>query len=84
MKCFGVLVALLLVGCASGPTLEELEDAALVSGDWTAVEEREQALQRRGRHHRIDCSAGYVGVCIEHASTSRCQCVRAVSMGRFP
>lgn len=84
MKFVGILVVLLLVGCTSRPTLEELEDAALVSGDWTAVEERERALRRHGRHHRIDCSAGYVGMCIEHASTSKCQCVRAVSMGRFP
>ena len=44
----GIIVAALLIlgGCSGYQTLEQLEDEALVSGDWSAVEKREELIAR--------------------------------------
>ncbi|MCH7538407.1 MAG: hypothetical protein IID57_11200, partial [Proteobacteria bacterium] len=48
MKGTGILVLLLMLGgCAVVPTLEDLEDQALLTGDWSQVENRERTIARR-------------------------------------
>ena len=43
MKTIGtILVGFLLVACEPVPTLEELEDQANLTGDWSQVEKRER------------------------------------------
>jgi uncharacterized protein HemY len=41
----GLLLVLLLMGCSQPPTLDELEDEALRTGDWSEVIRREEKLQ---------------------------------------
>lgn len=48
------LVLALMAGCSSGPTLQELKDEAMITGDWTLVEKREKAIERR--RNRSSCS----------------------------
>ena len=76
MKGFLVIAAVLLVGCAPAKTLEELEFAALASGDWSAVEKREQNIERRKRQRSVSCGSDYVPVCTERARE------RSASAGR--
>jgi len=37
----------IVVGCAQRPTLDQLEDEALATGEWTAVERREEIIKKR-------------------------------------
>lgn len=74
MKGFLVIAAVLLVGCAPAKTLEELEFAALASGDWSAVEKREQNIERRKRQRSVSCGSEYVPVCTERARGTVCKC----------
>jgi hypothetical protein len=44
---FIIFVALAIsVGCASRPSLEALEDEAIHTGDWMAVEQREEIVKK--------------------------------------
>ncbi|MGB5335554.1 MAG: hypothetical protein WBN07_08045 [Woeseiaceae bacterium] len=74
MKGLVVIAAALLVGCAPTKTLEELEFAALASGDWSAVEKREQNIERRKRERSVSCGSDSVPVCNERARGLVCKC----------
>lgn len=82
MKVLGMLGFCILVGCTGWQTLEELENQATISGDWTEVEKRELSLQRRLKELGAKCPMGLTHVCIEDGSSVSCQCVRPVSSGR--
>lgn len=74
MKGLLVFIAVLMVGCAEYQTLEELELAALESGDWSAVEQREKLMEQRRARRAASCGAGRIMVC-EHRGTDRgCYC----------
>ena len=55
MKTLGVLMIVVLAGCASKPTLTELEEQALATGDWTEVEAREKGMSRLRRSTEQEC-----------------------------
>ena len=74
MKGLIVIAAILLVGCAPAKTLEELEFAALASGDWSAVEKREQNIERRKRQRSVSCGSDSIPVCSEYARGTVCKC----------
>lgn len=74
MKGLIVIAAALLVGCAPAKTLEELEFAALESGDWSAVEERERNIERRKKLRSVSCGSDSVPVCNERARGTVCKC----------
>lgn len=75
MKVFFVVVlAVLLVGCAKMKTLEELEFAALESGDWSAVEQREKKIERRKRQRGVTCGSGLIALCEKRVRGMNCQC----------
>jgi len=74
MKILSLFALVLLVGCGPMPTMEELEHQALLTGDWTAVEKREQMLLRRKSAAAAQCPAGYVRVCQDRSSLERCGC----------
>jgi len=76
MKMLSILLISALVGCAGQQTLEELEKDALVSGDWTEVEKREQLLARKGKKEGTDCPEGLTNVCYEQGVKISCGCVR--------
>ena len=88
MKVLGlVLTVLLLAGCGTTVSMEELEKQAFLTGDWSAVEKRERALERRKMRRGKFCPGGAVAVCETFAGESNCTCVetdslRAILAGR--
>ncbi len=82
MKIATLFALILLVGCAARPTMDELQTQAFLSGDWSAVERREQANLRREIRNGIQCPAGHVGLCENRFGDMRCSCVKrsAISM----
>jgi hypothetical protein len=60
MKGIVILAFCVLAGCATGPTLEQLEADALMTGDWSLVEKREQQLRRRQMRAAYQCPNGYI------------------------
>ena len=76
MKAIGNLILILMLGgCAAAPTLEELEDQALLTGDWSQVEKRERTIARRQAGEPLGCANGYVSYCETRIATTRCSCV---------
>lgn len=76
MKGTGILVLLLMLGgCGAVPTLEELEDQALLTGDWSQVEKRERTIARRQAKEPLDCVKGYVSFCETRIVNTQCRCV---------
>jgi hypothetical protein len=80
MKGIAVIALYLMAGCAAGPTLEELEAQALVSGDWSAVEARERAIARRKVREGTVCPARYVSVCSNYGMPGPCTCIEAAQL----
>lgn len=74
MKGLIALSAVLLLGCADIKTLEELELTALQTGDWSAVNAREQSIARREARRGPSCPSGQIAVCEKQGRTDRCQC----------
>ena len=68
------LVAALLIGCAARPSLEELKDAAQVTGDWTEVERREKIIERRKARKAPTCPDNLVAWCEKSVGELRCVC----------
>lgn len=75
MRSVVLLTVFVIAGCSSSPTLHELEEHALHSGDWSAVEERENALARRNGSQEEKCPSGYSKVCREFGMKSECRCI---------
>lgn len=72
----GFCALALAVGCETRPPLEELEDEAMVTGDWTAVERREEVIKRRLESTAPGCLRREVKKCFEEQSGIRCYCLR--------
>ena len=66
---------LLTAGCGTYSTLEELEQQALITGDWSAVEQRERVIARRKARRGLNCPAGYMAYCETMIAKKRCTCV---------
>ena len=75
MKLVSIIALCLLVGCTSRPTLEELEAEALITGDWTEVENRERMNERMRVQTEPRCFAGFVLVCHKKAAHEHCDCI---------
>ena len=84
MKLVGVLiVGLALVACAPQPTLEQLEDQAMLTGDWSQVEKRERQIKRRAARDAADnfvCPQDMAAICEKRFGDTRCTCVDRHSM----
>ena len=63
-------------------TLEELENEAIVTGNWSEVEERERLLKQRNKQLGPECPDGLMMSCEEISSSVRCDCIRGGSLGR--
>jgi len=72
----------MLAACAGRPTLEELENDAVNSGEWDAVQRREALLERR-RAASPDCPNGFVNYCWDHLAEERCACVKSHELFRY-
>jgi hypothetical protein len=70
-----LLITIVLAGCAARPSFEELEQEALSSGDWSAVESREGMLERRRVANTSSCSGRETQVCIEQGADDDCFCL---------
>lgn len=80
MRTIVLLTALIGAGCTSGPTLQELEDEALRTGDWEAVEKREALLEHRKGPDTPDCPTGQTKICVGKGRDATCECTaRATS-----
>ena len=75
MKGILILALCLLAGCTTGPTLEQLESQALVTGDWSLVERREAVIARRKMQPSISCPSGYIAYCESYRLKKPCSCV---------
>ena len=81
MKGLNLLIcAVLMVGCAQFQTLEELELAAIETGDWAAVEKRERSIARRQARMGPACSDGLVVICERRGAQDKCRCVSRRAM----
>ena len=78
-----ILCAVMIVaGCTVRPTLEQLEDEAKKTGDWSAVERREEIIKRRSESTAPGCPVGLIKKCYEHQSGIQCYCIQPD--GRYP
>ena len=68
------LLSLGIVSCALSPTLEQLEDEASTTGDWTGVERREEVMKERREKTAPGCWVG-TKVCFEELSGIECYCI---------
>jgi hypothetical protein len=75
MRIIVLVLTVTLAACASEPSLEELEDQAMVSGDWSAVERREE-IQRdlRGKSAQ-SCPDKHTMVCEQTGANDKCTCI---------
>jgi len=80
MKITSLIVLFSLAGCATKPSLEQLEDEAMVSGDWSAVEEREQSPNRLGSVIEHSCPNGRALICVKNGLREVCECVNSRSI----
>lgn len=77
MKGMLLVVLMLLTGCAGLASLEELQSQALLSGDWTKVEQRERGIALRQLHSFVQqCPAGMASYCEAGLGGKRCACVK--------
>ncbi len=79
MRVLAILVAMLgvlaLSGCSSFKSMEELEREAMLTGDWSAVEQRERILARREEERGLQCPSGQVSYCERVVGRADCQCI---------
>ena len=74
-----VLLLMLLGGCGTYHTLEELEEQAIRTGDWSEVERRERILARQKYRSGYRCPPGQVFYCEQR----RCACVQDEDVHAF-
>lgn len=58
--------------------MEQLEDEAMVTGDWTAVERREQLVKERLEQTAPSCPEGEIKKCFEEQSGIECYCLQKI------
>ncbi len=79
MRVLVIFVAALAVstlsGCSSFQSMEELERQAMLTGDWSAVEQRERILARREEERGLQCPSGHVSYCEKYVGRSECRCI---------
>lgn len=71
---------LLLGGCAGTVPIAELQRQAMLTGDWSAVEQRERRLARRAERNGPNCGSGFVSYCVATGGDGRCSCVAGHSL----
>lgn len=80
MRMMVLFLLIVLVGCIARPSLEQLEDEAMVSGDWSAVEKREQSSIRLNPVNDRSCPNGRAMVCVKNGMHEECECVNSRSI----
>jgi len=80
MKAFVFFGLCILAGCATRPTMQQLESEALVTGDWSAVQQRENAIKRRQQRQGPECPPRSISYCVQSFGETRCACVARESI----
>ena len=75
MKYAVLLCFLLLMGCAPVPTLEELENQAMLTGNWSEVERRQKIIANRNAERGLGCQAREVALCVKDIGKTVCTCI---------
>jgi hypothetical protein len=77
MRGIIILALILLTGCAGYKPLAQLEADALVSGDWSLVEQRERVIARRAERSGSNCPDGHISYCTNYMQGNQCECVKS-------
>lgn len=83
MKGILLFSLILLGGCESLIPLERLEEQALLTGDWSAVEQRERIIAKRKARSHPSCPPGSMAYCEAGIGKQRCSCVNAEVVRSF-
>ncbi len=75
MRVLVILGVMLVAGCGSFASMEELEREAMLTGDWSAVEQRERIIARREEQQGLNCPSGYVSYCERIVGQTKCMCI---------
>lgn len=78
MKFLILCTLMIVVGCAARPTLEQLENEANKTGDWTAVERREDLIKKRLETTAPGCPVGLSKKCYQEIFGIECYCIQRV------
>ncbi len=81
MKTLSILLLFLLIGCA--PSTQDLIEQAHFTGDWSLVNKRIEAEERRKAKRGPSCPRGTTGWCEISFGHERCSCVRNADVRRM-
>jgi len=81
MKAIGILSLFLLLGCA--PSTQDLIEHAHFTGDWSLVNKRIEAEERRKVERGPSCPKGTIPWCKKSFGDERCSCVRDADVRRI-
>ena len=70
-----LFLLIILAGCVTRPSLEELEDGASTTGEWSAVERREELDKKRLEASAPGCVGELNKYCVEEQSGIVCYCL---------
>ena len=75
MKILVLMAAGLLAGCGTVTPLEELEQRALLTVNWSEVVRRERILEQRRIRYGRSCPDGKIAYCVQDFGNSNCRCI---------
>jgi len=81
-----ILTLIVLAGCAGHIPLEQLEEKALLTGDWSAVEKRERLEVSRNLHSSMRCPPETIAYCRRYSRldrdfrADRCSCASSTEI----
>ncbi len=81
MKALSILSLFLLIGCAA--STQDLIEQAHFTGDWSLVNKRIEAEERRKAEREPSCPRGTTGWCEIRLGDKRCGCVRNADVRRM-
>ena len=83
MKGIIILALALLAGCTSYTPLKQLEDEAMLSGDWSLVEKRERIIARSQKRLGPQCQDDEISFCHTTGGGTYCECVESRDIRSF-
>ena len=73
MKLLKLTAVLLLFGCA--PSTSALVENAQITGDWSLVDKRDAAMDRREIANEPGCRKGSTMLCVRRLGHEDCRCI---------
>ncbi len=81
MKALSILILFVLIGCA--PSTQDLIQQAHLTGDWTLVNQRVAAMERREAQRSQPCPRGGVKICNSRFGDNKCTCASNAEVRRM-